>query len=65
MTYDQETLTSNDDFFYKSIKEYGDFDASDWRTDDSNMDPELYNNWVFSVGGAVENPLEMTLPELV
>lgn len=65
VTYDQETLTSNDDFFYKSIKEYGDFDASDWRTDDSNMDPELYNNWVFSVGGAVENPLEMTLPELV
>ena len=28
------------------------------------MDPELYNNWVFSVGGAVEI-LEMTLPELV
>ena len=64
-SYDQTTLTSVDEMFYKSIKEYGDFDASDWRTDDDNMDPELYENWVFSVGGNVENPIEMTLPELV
>lgn len=65
VTYDQDTLTDVDDMFYKSIKEYGDFDPSNWRTDDSFMDPELYNNWVFSVGGEVENPISMTLPELV
>ena len=31
----------------------------------ATWNPELYNNWVFSVGGNVENPIEMTLPELV
>lgn len=65
VSYDQDTLTPNDKVFYKSIKEYGDFDAKDWRTDDSYMDPELYNNWVFTVDGDVENPISMTLPELV
>lgn len=65
VTYDQTTITETENMFYKSIKEYGDFDPSNWRTDDSFMDPELYNNWVFTVGGEVENPISMTLPELV
>jgi DMSO/TMAO reductase YedYZ molybdopterin-dependent catalytic subunit len=65
VSYDQDTLTSVDQMFYKSIKQYGDRTPGDWRTDDSNMDPELYNNWVITIGGDVENPIEMTLPELV
>ncbi|MEG0503780.1 MAG: molybdopterin-dependent oxidoreductase [Raoultibacter sp.] len=65
VAYDQTTTTSVDDMFYKSIKQYGDFDERKWRTDDSNLDPDLYKNWVFSVGGDVENPINMTLPELV
>ena len=66
VSYDQDTITETDDIFFKSIKQYGDFDpAENWRTDDSYMDPALYENWMFTVGGEVENPLEMTLPELV
>lgn len=65
LSYDQTTITETEDMFYKSIKSYGDFDESNWRTDDSNMDPELYNNWVFTVDGDCENPISMTLPELV
>lgn len=64
VSYDQTTTTPTDKMFFKSIKEYGDFDPIDWRTDDANMDPELYKNWVFTVGGEVENPISMTLPEL-
>lgn len=65
VSYDQDTITPVDKMFFKSIKQYGDFLPTNWRTDDSNMDPELYNNWVFTVGGDVENPISMTLPELV
>lgn len=63
--YDQDTITPIDKIFYKSIKQYGDYSPTNWRTDDSNMDPELYNNWVITFDGDVENPISMTLPELV
>ncbi len=65
VSYDQDTITPVDQIFYKSIKQYGDFDPSNWRTDDSNMDPALYDNWVVTFDGDVENPISMTLPELV
>lgn len=66
VSYDQTTLTQPDQMFFKSIKEYGDdYNPIDWRTDDSYMDPDLYNNWELTIGGDVENPISMTLPELV
>jgi DMSO/TMAO reductase YedYZ molybdopterin-dependent catalytic subunit len=62
--YDQDTLTPTDKMFYKTLKQYV-ISPTDWRTDDSYMDPEIYENWVFTVGGDVDNPFSMTLPEMV
>lgn len=65
VSYDQTTITPVEDMFYKTIKGYGDFGSENWRTDDSFMDPALYENWLFTVDGDVANPIQMTLPELV
>lgn len=65
ITYDQDTKSTTDQIFYKSLKSYGGWEPTNWRTDDSKVDEDLYNNWVFSIKDGVENPIEMTIPELV
>lgn len=64
VTYDQEVLTPRDQMFYKSPKVVIN-EPSDWLTDDSQIVPEIYDQWTITVSGDVDNPFTMTLPEMV
>lgn len=60
VSYDQDTITPLENQFYKTIKS----EPSQWTNDDTNIDPTIYENWTVEIGGEVENPFTMTLPEL-
>ncbi|MEG0503985.1 MAG: molybdopterin-dependent oxidoreductase, partial [Raoultibacter sp.] len=60
ITYDQTTITPAENRIFKTVKD----EPSEWLTDDSKQDPSIYENWVISIDGDCENPVEMTLPEL-
>lgn len=61
ISYDQTTVTPAENRIFKTVKD----EPSEWLTDDSNIDPSIYENWVISIDGDCENPVEMTLPEMV
>lgn len=61
VTYDQTTITPPENRFFKTVKD----EPKAWLTDDSKIDESIYENWTISVDGDCENPVEMTLPELV
>ena len=61
VTYDQDTITPLENQFYKTIKS----EPSEWTTDDSQIDPTVYENWTIEFKGDVANPFTATLPELV
>ncbi|MEG2533319.1 MAG: molybdopterin-dependent oxidoreductase [Gordonibacter sp.] len=58
VSYDQDTISNNDQLFFESLNN----EPSEWRTE---TDPAVADSWVLSIGGEVENPLEMTVTELV
>lgn len=60
ITYDQTTITPAENRFFKTVKD----EPSEWLTDDSKIDEAIYKNWVVSIDGDCENPVEMTLPEM-
>lgn len=60
VTYDQTTLTPAENRIFKTVKD----EPSEWLTDDTKVDTSIYENWVISIDGDCENPVEMTLPEL-
>ncbi|MDO5042981.1 MAG: molybdopterin-dependent oxidoreductase [Slackia sp.] len=60
VSYDQDTITPLENQFYKSIKS----EPSEWTTDDTQIDPSVYENWTIELKGEVGNPFTMTLPEL-
>ncbi|MEG0071098.1 MAG: molybdopterin-dependent oxidoreductase [Raoultibacter sp.] len=60
ITYDQTTITPEKNRIFKTIKD----EPKDWLTDDSKVDESIYKNWVISIDGECENPIEMTLPEM-
>ena len=60
VTYDQTTLTPAENRIFKTVKD----EPSEWLTDDAKVDTSIYENWVISIDGDCENPVEMTLPEL-
>ena len=61
VSYDQTTLTPPENRYFKTIKD----EPNQWLVDDSVVDESIYENWVISIDGDCENPVEMTLPELV
>ncbi|WP_139651509.1 molybdopterin-dependent oxidoreductase [Raoultibacter phocaeensis] len=61
ISYDQTTITPAENRIFKTVKD----EPSEWLTDDANVDPSIYENWVISIDGDCENPAEMTLPEMV
>ncbi|MDR1015765.1 MAG: molybdopterin-dependent oxidoreductase [Coriobacteriales bacterium] len=58
--WDQDTITPAANRFFKTIQS----EPSEWLLDDSNVDSTIAENWTIKVTGDVENPFEMTLPEL-
>lgn len=60
VSYDQDTVTDFDQMFFKTIQS----EPSEWLTDDAQVDPSIAENWVIKFDGDIQNPCEMTLPEL-
>lgn len=60
ISYDQTTITPAKNRFFKTVKD----EPAEWLTDDAKVDKSIYENWVVSIDGDCENPVEMTLPEL-
>ena len=60
VSYDQTTVTPAENRIFKTVKD----EPSQWLTDDSKQDKSIYENWVVSIDGDCENPVEMTLPEM-
>lgn len=56
-----QTKVTDTNKYYKSIKSA----PGDWLTDDSQITPDIYENWTIKVTGDIDNPFEMTLPEMV
>lgn len=63
VNYDQDTVTPTDQIWFEGMRQGS--DPASWMTDDDNADPELADDWVVTIGGDVENPLSMTVSELV
>lgn len=61
VSYDQDAITPLENQFYKTIKS----EPDQWTTDDTAIDPSVYENWTIEIKGEVANPFTMTLPELV
>lgn len=61
VSYDQTTITPTENMFYKSIKS----EPSLWRSQDAAQDRAVFDEWTIKVEGELENPIEMTLPELI
>ena len=59
--WDQTKIADDAGIFYKSIKSA----PEDWLNDDSQITPDIYENWTIKVTGDIDNPFEMTLPEMV
>lgn len=58
IAYDQDTVTANEDIFFEDMN----YAPSEWRLEE---DPAVAESWVITFDGDVENPIEMTIPELV
>ncbi len=59
--WNQTEITPVDKMFFKSIKSA----PETWLTDDSQITPDIYENWTIKVHGDMDNPFEMTLGEMV
>lgn len=57
VSYDQDTISENSQLFFESLNN----EPSEWRTE---TDPAVADSWTLTIGGEVENPLEMTVTEL-
>lgn len=64
ITYDQDVLTPTDNMYYKSVKVV-DQEPADWLTDESQIIPEVFEQWTITVSGDVDKPFTMTLPEML
>lgn len=56
--FDQTTISENSELFFESLNN----EPSEWRTD---TDPAVAAEWTLVIDGEVENPIEMTIPELI
>lgn len=58
VSYDQTTVSETDQMFFESLNN----EPAEWRT---TTDPAVADEWIVSIGGEVENPIEMSVSELV
>ena len=59
--WNQTEITPVEKMYFKSIKSA----PSEWLTDDSQINEDIFKNWTIKVTGDVDNPFEMTLPEMI
>ena len=64
ISYDQDVITPTSQMYYKSPKVVNQ-EPTDWLTDDSQIIPEIFDQWTITVNGDVDNPFTMTLPEML
>lgn len=63
ITYNQDQITPIENMYYKSPKVVN-MEPTDWLTDDSQIIPDIYDQWTITVSGDVDNPFTMGLDEL-
>lgn len=65
-SYSQDVTVAADDVFYFNWMYY-DYDYVRYAADEADIepDPEQFDTWTISVSGEVDNPVKMTLPELI
>lgn len=61
VSYDQDTISTLDEMYFKTIRS----EPIEWLTDDEVVDEAIAENWVISFTGDIENPCDLTLPELI
>lgn len=59
--WNQTEITPHENMFFKSIKSQ----PSEWLTDESQVTDEMFDTWTIKFTGDIDNPCEMTLPELI
>ncbi len=61
ITQNQDEITPTDKMFYKWLKN----EPSDWLTDESQIIPEIMEQWEIKVSGDMDNPFTMKLTEMI
>lgn len=61
ITYSQDVITPVENMYYKWLKN----EPADWLTDDSQIVPEIMEQWEITVRGDMDNPFTMKLTDLV
>ena len=59
--WNQTEITPHKKMYFKSIKS----DPSTWWTDESQVTDEMFNEWTVNFTGDIDNPCEMTIPEMI
>lgn len=64
ITYDQTTVTPRENMYFKTSDTHF-IEPVDWLTDDSQITPDIYEQWEITVQGDMDNPFTMKLSEMV
>lgn len=64
IAYSQDVITPVENMYYKSEKVVV-MEPSDWLTDDSQIIPEIKDNWEITVSGDMDNPFTMKLTDMI
>lgn len=60
-SWNDTEITDHSRMFFKSIKS----DPSTWLTSEEQVTDEMFDTWTIQFTGDIDNPCEMTLPELI
>ena len=60
-SWNDTEITDHSRMFFKSIKS----DPSTWLTSEEQVTDEMFDTWTIKFTGDIDNPCEMTLPELI
>lgn len=64
ITYNQDEITPIENMYYKSTKVVN-MEPSGWLTDNSQITPDIMEQWEITVSGDVDNPFTMKLTDMI
>lgn len=64
ISYSQDVITPIENMFYKSLKVV-ELEPGDWLTDDSQITPDIMEQWEITVRGDMDNPFTMKLTDMI